>query len=544
MDKLGIVAKKLNTSERMISGLLRIVSVTSNPDKYYDTVDCVGGWVKTLRKQNNDQLIFIALSDGSSPNNLQVVVQNNMPNFAELLNQNVAACLKITGKLVKSPAQGQPIEMLVDDPTHHAVEILGANQDVKNYPLGGKKKHTLEHLRKYLHLRPKTNFIAAMSRVRNALAMATHQFYQELGFMYVHTPIITASDCEGAGEMFEVQANIVEEVEVAKKDKKKKKKKTEDGETQIAEGEQPKTEEQTPPVETSEPKVEEKPQPRIKSFFDKKASLTVSGQLAVENYACALTNVYTFGPTFRAENSHTSRHLAEFWMIEPEICFAGLEEVFQLCEGYIKFCIDYCFENVRDDLEYFNKLFKENKKDAEGFDDLIVYLQGLSKSQFHRMSYDEAIVYLTDVTKSKKAKFKNKVEWGIDLGSEHERYICEQHFKAPVFLYNYPQKIKAFYMSVNDDQKTVACTDLLLPFIGEVAGGSVREERLDVLEQSIKNFGLLPEDYQYYCDLRKYGTVPHGGFGVGFERLVMLVTGIENIIDAIPFPRYPGHCEC
>ena len=530
MDKLGVVAKKLNTSERMISGLLRIVSISSNPDKYYDTVDCVGGWVKTLRKQNNDQLIFIALSDGSSPNNLQIVVQNNMPNFSDLLNQNVAACLRVKGKLVKSPAQGQPIEMLVDDPVNHKVEILGANQDPKGYPLGGKKRHTLEHLRKYLHLRPKTNFIASMSRVRNALAMATHQFYQELGFMYVHTPIITNSDCEGAGEMFEVKATIVEEVEVKKKKKKDKKKDAVEG----------KIEEDK--VDAT-PK-EEEPQKKIKDFFDKKASLTVSGQLAVENYACALTNVYTFGPTFRAENSHTSRHLAEFWMIEPEICFAGLEELFQLVEGYIKFCIDYCFENVKEDLIYFNQMFKENKKDTEGFDDLLEYLQKLSNTKFERMSYTEAIDYLTDVTKSKKAKFKNKVEWGIDLGSEHERYICEQHFKAPVFLYNYPQKIKAFYMRVNEDNKTVACTDLLLPFIGEVAGGSVREERLDVLEQSIKNFGLNPEDYQYYCDLRKYGTVPHAGFGVGFERLVMLITGIENIRDAIPFPRYPGHCDC
>ena len=531
MEKLGVVAKKLNTSERMISGLLRVVSIVSNPDKYYETVDNVGGWVKTLRRQNNDQLIFIALSDGSSPSNLQVVVQNTMPNFEELLNQNVAACLRVRGKLVRSPAQGQPIEMLVDDPENHRVEVLGANTDPKAYPLGGKKKHTLEHLRKFLHLRPKTNFIAAMSRVRNALAMATHQFYQELGFMYVHTPIITTSDCEGAGEMFEVKATIVEEAEVSKKKKKKEKKDAaKDGKNEGAENQQ------TP--------KEEPPQPKTKDFFDKKASLTVSGQLAVENYACALNNVYTFGPTFRAENSHTSRHLAEFWMIEPEMCFAGLEELFQLVEGYIKFCIDYCFENVRDDLEYFNKMFKESKKEAQGFDDLLEYLQKLSASKFERMTYTEAIEYLSDVTKKKQAKFKNKVEWGIDLGSEHERYICEQHFKAPVFLYNYPQKIKAFYMRVNEDDKTVACTDLLLPFIGEVAGGSVREERLDVLEQSIKNFGLNPEDYQYYCDLRKYGTVPHAGFGVGFERLVMLITGIENIRDAIPFPRYPGHCEC
>lgn len=534
MEKFGVIAKKLNTSERMISGMLRVVSILNNPDKYYDQVEYVGGWVKTLRKQNNDQLIFIALSDGSSPHNLQVVVQNNMPNFSDLLNQNVAACLKVRGKLVKSPAQGQPIEMLLDDPENHGVEILGANLDVKGYPLGGKKKHTLEHLRKYLHLRPRTNFIASMSRVRNALAMATHQFYQELGFLYVHTPIITTSDCEGAGEMFEVKANIIEEVEVKKKKKEKKKEPKAEGEA--VDGQ---------PEAQAEPQAEEPaPGPRIKDFFDKKASLTVSGQLAVENYACALSNVYTFGPTFRAENSHTSRHLAEFWMIEPEICFAGIEELFQLMEGYIKFCIDYCFENVRDDLEYFNKLFKENKKEAEGFDDLLEYLQKLSSSKFHRMSYTEAIEYLIDVTKNKKAKFKNKVEWGIDLSSEHERYISENHFKAPVFLYNYPQKIKAFYMRVNEDQKTVACTDLLLPFIGEVAGGSVREERLDVLEQSIKNFGLSSDDYQYYCDLRKFGTVPHAGFGVGFERLVMLVTGIENIRDAIPFPRYPGHCDC
>jgi asparaginyl-tRNA synthetase len=283
-----------------------------------------------------------------------------------------------------------------------------------------------------------------------------------------------------------------------------------------------------------------------KDFFSKKASLTVSGQLAVENYACALTNVYTFGPTFRAENSNTTRHLSEFWMIEPEICFAGLEELLTLIEGYIKFCIDYAFLNIKDDLEYFNGVFKRNNKDkAEtDFADLLVYLQKVRNSSFSRMNYTDAVAYLVKVEERKEHKFEVTPFWGLDLNSEHERYICEKLFKGPVFLYNYPRNIKAFYMKLNDDKTTVQNTDLLLPFIGEVVGGSVREEKLDVLIEKYKDFNINADDYKEYTDLRRFGTVPHAGFGVGFERLLMLITGIQNIRDAIPFPRYPGHCDC
>ncbi len=517
MEKLKIVAKKLPKVERIISGLLRVSSILETPEKYYDKIDSVGGWVKNIRKQNNDKLLFISLSDGSCNTNLQVVINDTISNFKDLLTQKVPTCLKITGTLVKSPGKGQAIEMLVKDSDVHAVEILGPNTNYSEYPLSGKYT-SLENLRKYLHLRPKSNYIPAMARTRNALAMATHQFFQEMGFIYVHTPILTANDCEGAGEMFQVTTLIGEEDKIS---------------------------------EIPEEEVEKKKTGKIdysKDFFLKKASLTVSGQLAVENYACALTNVYTFGPTFRAENSHTSRHLSEFWMIEPEMCFAGLEELFALIEGYIKFCIDYCFKNINDDITFFNGCYKRNKKKnknkVEGFDDLIEYLQRILKSKWKRMSYTDAIEYLEQQVKDKKVKFKEKPFWGMDFGSEHERYICEQYLKAPVFLYNYPKKIKAFYMKVNEDNKTVQGTDLLLPFIGEVVGGSVREERLDVLQKSIKENDLLEEDYKFYLDLRKYGTVPHGGFGLGFERLVMLLTGIENIRDAIPFPRYPGKCEC
>jgi asparaginyl-tRNA synthetase len=481
------------------------------PEIYFDKVESVGGWIKNMRVQNNDKLIFIELSDGSCSSNFQIVVQDTLPNFKELLTQNLTASLRITGTLVKSPAKGQSIEMLVNDPEKHMIEVLGENKDPAIYPLMGKNP-SLELLRTILHLRPRSNIIGAVARARNCLSMATHQFFQELGFVYVHTPIITASDCEGAGEMFQVTTAIPESNEVSK----------------IA-------------VDSKLGKVD-----YSKDFFSKKASLTVSGQLAVENYACALTNVYTFGPTFRAENSNTTRHLSEFWMIEPEICFAGLEELLTLIEGYIKFCIDYAFLNIKDDLEYFNGVFKRNNKDkAEtDFADLLVYLQKVRNSSFSRMNYTDAVAYLVKVEERKEHKFEVTPFWGLDLNSEHERYICEKLFKGPVFLYNYPRNIKAFYMKLNDDKTTVQNTDLLLPFIGEVVGGSVREEKLDVLIEKYKDFNINADDYKEYTDLRRFGTVPHAGFGVGFERLLMLITGIQNIRDAIPFPRYPGHCDC
>ncbi len=511
MDKIKVVAQKLPKAERIFSGLLRIQTILANPDKYFDKTESVGGWIKNMRLQANDTLIFIELTDGSCATPFQVVVQDTLANFKDLLKQNVAASLRVTGTLVKSPAKGQLIEMLCKDPELHKIDILGENTDAANYPLMGKYP-SLELLRANLHLRPRTNLISAVARTRSCLSMATHQFFQELGFLYVHTPIITASDCEGAGEMFQV-TTIIPESGVPSKIP---------------------VDEQTKLINYSQ------------DFFGKKASLTVSGQLAVENYACALTNVYTFGPTFRAENSNTTRHLAEFWMIEPELCFAGLPELFACIEGYIKFCIDYAFANISDDLEYFNTYFKRNNKDKteSNFADLLVYLKGVREAPFAKMTYTDAIDYLLKVEERKEHKFEVTPYWGLDLSSEHERYICEKHIKGPVFLYNYPREIKAFYMKLNDDNKTVQNTDLLLPFIGEVVGGSVREERLDVLNQKYTDFKLKASDYKEYTDLRRYGTVPHAGFGVGFERLLMLITGIQNIRDVIPFPRYPGHADC
>lgn len=511
MDKIKVVAQKLPKAERLLSGLLRIQSILQTPEKYFDKVESLGGWVKNMRLQANDTLIFIELSDGSGPVNIQVVVQNTLPNFKDILRQNVAASLKVTGTLVKSPAKGQSIELLVNDPSKHSIEVLGENTDPANYPLMGKYP-SLELLRNILHLRPRTNIIGSVARARSALSMATHQFFQEMGFLYVHTPIITSSDCEGAGEMFQVTTIVPEN------------------------------------GKPSDLPVDEKSKliNYSKDFFGKKASLTVSGQLAVENYACALTNVYTFGPTFRAENSNTTRHLAEFWMIEPEICFGGLDELLVLIEGFIKFCIDYVLTNIPDDIDYFNGVFKRNNKDKSepNFADLVVYLKSIRDAPFKRMTYTDAIEYLLGVESRKEHKFEVTPYWGLDLSSEHERYICEKLVKGPTFLYNYPREIKAFYMKLNDDKKTVQNTDLLLPFIGEVVGGSVREEKLDVLSEKYKDFKLSADDYKEYTDLRRYGSVPHAGFGVGFERLLMLITGIQNIRDVIPFPRYPGHCAC
>ena len=516
--------KKLQTAERMMSGLLRIVTVLQNPDQYYDKTEEVGGWIKNVRTAKNSTILFVELSDGSCQKNLQLVLNDTLPNFKELLTQNVCACLRVKGKLVKSPAKGQPIEMLVDNPEEHKVEVLGENSDPKKYPLGG-KFHSLEHLRTILHLRPRTNIIGAMARLRNALSFATHTYFNELGFLYVHTPLITTSDCEGAGEMFQVST-------IMKNNKS-----------------------EIPNQDDNKDKVDYK-----QDFFDKPAFLTVSGQLAVENYAVGLNNVYTFGPTFRAENSNTTRHLAEFWMIEPEMCFAGLDELFALTEGYVKFCIEYALNNIRDDIEFFNNVFKRKQKQkkkgkakggknkVEGkeknFDDLIKYLESILAKPFAKMEYTKAIEILEEAIASKKKKFEEKPYWGIDLGSEHERYLCEEVVDGPLFLYNYPASIKPFYMRLNDDKKTVQNMDLMLPFIGELVGGSVREERYDVLKGLMEKNKMEVEDYSYYLELRKYGTSPHCGFGLGFERLVMLVSGLENIRDAIPFPRTPGNCDC
>ena len=520
--------KKLQTVERMMSGLLRITSVLNNPENYFDKTETVGGWIKNFRTGNNSKMIFIELTDGSCQKGLQLVIMETIKGFDKVLTQNVCACLKVKGKLVKSPAKGQAIEMLVDDVETHSVEILGENGDPKNYPLGG-KFHSMEHLRTILHLRPRTNIISSMARLRNALAFATHSYFQELGFLYVHTPLITTSDCEGAGEMFQVTTIMNEEVDKIPTDKEVKDKQVVDYKN---------------------------------DFFNKPSYLTVSGQLAVENYSVALNNVYTFGPTFRAENSNTTRHLAEFWMIEPEMCFAGLEELFALTEGYVKYCIEYCLSNIKDDVDFFNQAFKRKQKEKakqaktkgkgkgktaakeKSFEDLVKYLEEIVSKPFKKLEYTEAIKILEEAVTSKKKSFEEKPYWGLDLSSEHERYLCEEVFDGPLFLYNYPADIKPFYMRLNDDKKTVQNMDLMLPFIGELVGGSVREERHDVLVDLMKSKNMKLDDYSYYLDLRKYGTSPHCGFGLGFERLVMLVSGLDNIRDAIPFPRFPGHCDC
>lgn len=505
MNKFSNLLKIDTThSERLLSGILRIKSILTSPNNYFDKTETVGGWARTLRSGENSKIMFVELNDGSCAKSLQIVVQNNIPNFEELLKANVATCLLLKGKLVKSPAKGQEIEMLLDNPDEHSIEVCGHNLDPKAYPLGGKKFHPVEHIRKFLHLRPKTKLIGSVARIRNSLSFATHQFFNSLGFLYVHTPIITTSDCEGAGEMFNVTTLV-----------------------------------------SKNKKVDEIPSDKntklvdyTKDFFSRAAFLTVSGQLDVEDYCCGLTNVYTFGPTFRAENSHTTRHLAEFWMIEPEIAFAGMKELQILTEDYLKFCVDYCLEHNMDDLVFFNELFKKKNKNQ----DLIDYLKTVSSSNFNKMTYTEAINILEEVHNSKKREFLVKPYWGLDLGAEHERYLCEEVVKGPLFLYDYPKEIKSFYMRNNDDGKTVGAMDLLLPQIGEVVGGSVREERYDILLEKVKEFNLNPEDYNEYLELRKYGTVKHAGFGLGFERLVMLVTGLDNIREAIPFPRWPGHC--
>jgi len=452
----------------------------------------VCGWVRTMRDQK--QVMFIELNDGSCPGGLQVVLDPAVPGYESLKGQcGTGASLKCTGKLVKSPAAKQPVELLLKDGDDSVVLFGGV--DATDYPMA-KGKHSMEFLRSIGHLRPRATVISSVARVRNALAHATHEFFRSRDFVYVHTPLITAADCEGAGEMFQVT-------------------------TLLAEAE-----------EKGLPRGEGNKIDYSKDFFGKPSFLTVSGQLSVENYCCALSNVYTFGPTFRAENSHTSRHLAEFWMIEPELAFADIKDDMDCAEEYLKYCVRYAMEHNRADLEFFERQVEKG---------LIARLENLLESPFARLTYTEAIEIL--IKESKKAKFKVPVEWGMDLGSEHERYLAEKIYKKPTILYNYPMGIKAFYMRLNEDQKTVAAMDVLAPGIGEVIGGSQREERLDVLDRRITEMGLEPKDYWWYRDLRRFGTVPHAGFGLGFERLIMLTTGIENIRDVIPYPRYPGHAE-
>lgn len=438
----------------------------------------VCGWAKTVR--DSKTFGFIELNDGSYFKNCQIVFERNkVENYDEVAKQNVGACIKVTGKVIVTPENKQPFEINADK-----IEVLGVSSP--DYPLQ-KKRHTLEFLRTIPHLRPRTNTFNAVFKIRSEAAYAIHKFFNERGFVYVHTPIITGSDCEGAGAMF--QATTLDLNNVPK----------ENGEVDYKQ-----------------------------DFFGKKASLTVSGQLDVENFAMAFSNVYTFGPTFRAERSNTVRHAAEFWMIEPEMAFADLSDDMDCAEEMVKFIINYVMSTCKEELDFLNKFVDTGLLDR---------LNNVVGNEFKRLTYTEAIEILEKV----KDRFEFPVYWGVDLQSEHERYLTEEVFKKPVFLTDYPKEIKAFYMRLNDDGKTVAASDLLVPGIGELVGGSQREERIDLLRKRMAECGLKEDEYKAYLDIRKYGGVTHSGFGLGFERMVMYLTGIGNIRDVLPFPRTVGN---
>jgi len=443
----------------------------------------VKGWVRT-RRDSKAGLSFIALHDGSCFDPVQVIALNSLSNYADIQRLTAGCSLSVTGTVKESQGQGQALEI---DATE--VEIVGLVENPDTYPMAA-KRHSIEYLREYAHLRPRTNVIGAVTRVRNCLSQAIHRFFHEKGYYWISTPILTASDTEGAGEMFRV--STLDMMNLPLDDKGN--------------------------VDYSE------------DFFGKETYLTVSGQLNVETYCTAMSKVYTFGPTFRAENSNTSRHLAEFWMIEPEVAFAELKDVAQLAEDMLKYVCKALLEELPDDMAFFAQRIKK---------DAVERLEKLVSSDFVRMNYTDAIEILQNCGK----KFEFPVEWGIDLSSEHERYLAEEHVGAPIIMQNYPKDIKAFYMRINDDGKTVAAMDVLAPGIGEIIGGSQREERLDVFDARLDEMGLSKEDYAWYRDLRRYGTVPHSGFGLGFERLVAYVTGMQNVRDVIPFPRTPGNAS-
>jgi asparaginyl-tRNA synthetase len=463
-----------------------------------DTSALVQGWVRT--KRESKELTFLEINDGSSLKGLQIVVDKDLPDYENIVKQiATGASLRIAGKLVASPAKGQRIEMQAKN-----ITIFGT-ADAEQYPLQ-KKRHSFEFLRTIAHLRPRTNTLGAVFRVRNACAYAIHRFFQERGFIWVHTPIITASDCEGAGEMFAVTAMDLANVARVAPDPKS-----------AAKSSNPANQS----VDFSQ------------DFFGKPTFLTVSGQLEAEIMAMAFSNVYTFGPTFRAENSNTSRHLAEFWMIEPEMAFCDLEGDADLAEEFLKYIFSYVLETCPEDMEFFQQRINDR---------VIDNANKIINEEFERISYTEAI----DILEACSKKFEFPVEWGIDLQSEHERYLAEEHFQKPVIIMDYPAQIKAFYMRLNDegsDRQTVRAMDVIAPGIGEIIGGSQREERLEILEARLKDKGLNPEDYWWYLDLRRYGTVPHAGFGLGFERLVQFMTGMNNIRDVIPFPRSPQNAD-
>ena len=450
-------------------------------DSYAGQEITISGWVRNIRISKN--FGFIELNDGTFFKNIQIVLEaEKLSNFAELSKLNVGAAVSAAGILELTPEAKQPFEL-------KAEEVTVEGESTPDYPLQ-KKRHSFEYLRTQAHLRPRTNTFSAVFRIRSMVAYAIHQFFQERGFVYVHTPIITSSDCEGAGEMFQVTTLDLNNIP-----------KNEDGSVDYS-----------------------------KDFFAKPANLTVSGQLNVETYCMAFRNVYTFGPTFRAENSNTTRHAAEFWMIEPEIAFADLQDDMELAEDMLKYIIRYCLEHAPEEMEFFNSFIDKG---------LLERLHNVVDNEFAHVTYTEAI----ELLKKHADRFEYPVEWGCDLQTEHERFLTEEVYKRPVFVTDYPKEIKAFYMKLNPDGKTVAAVDVLVPGIGEIIGGSQREENYDVLVSRIEELGMKKEDYSWYLDLRKYGTNKHAGFGLGFERMIMYVTGMGNIRDVLPFPRTVGTAE-
>ncbi len=449
-------------------------------EKYVGKEVTVGGWVRSNRDSKN--FGFLVINDGTFFEPLQVVYGDKLENFDALCRMNVGTAIIARGTIVETPQAKQPFEM-------QALEVVLEGASAADYPLQ-KKRHTFEYLRTISHLRPRTNTFQAVFRVRSLIAYAIHTFFMERGFVYVHTPLITGSDCEGAGEMFQVTTLDLENIP-----------RTQDGKVDYSQ-----------------------------DFFGKATNLTVSGQLNVETYAFAFKNVYTFGPTFRAENSNTTRHAAEFWMIEPEMAFADLKDDCLLAESMLKYVIRYVLDNAPEEMAFFNQFVDKG---------LIERLEHVASSNFGHVTYTEAI----EILEKHNDEFDYKVHWGCDLQTEHERYLTEQVFKRPVFVTDYPKEIKAFYMKLNEDGKTVAAMDCLVPAIGEIIGGSQREDKLEVLEQRMEELGLNKEDYEFYLDLRRYGSVRHAGFGLGFERCVMYLTGMGNIRDVVPFPRTVNNCD-
>lgn len=457
-----------------------VKSIFKDTQKYISTTVTLGGWVRTIRVSKN--FGFIELNDGTFYKNIQIVFGTNIDNFEDISKLGVGAAINVKGQLISTPEAKQPFEIQAD-----TIDIEGYS--TPDYPLQ-KKRHSYEYLRTIAYLRPRTNTFSAVFRVRSLVAYAIHRFFQERDFVYVHTPIITGSDCEGAGEMFRVTTLDLDNV----------------------------------------PKDENGKIDYSKDFFGHETNLTVSGQLSAETFAMAFRNVYTFGPTFRAENSNTTRHAAEFWMMEPEIAFADLEDDMDLAEDMIKYIINYVLENAKEEMEFFNSFIDK---------ELLERLSNIVNSDFGRITYTQAV----ELLKQHKDKFEYPVEWGMDLQTEHERYLTEQIYKKPVFVTDYPKDIKAFYMRLNDDKKTVAAMDLLVPGIGEIIGGSQREERLDFLKDRMDELGLNQDDYWWYLNLRKFGGTKHSGFGLGFERMIMYVTGMTNIRDVIPYPRTTKNAE-